>query len=710
MTRDLNSNIVLFNSNPTTPSYSYHEKNSPPYLFEDDNTPLDTNREFLLFPTYAKRNPSDTSQWIVRAKGWALSHNSSTAKQKMMMGITKSVAGKSSADRNSSQMFEERFKYFLATNKRHKHFLIQAIGITTLEESRINMSIPKEFMYFNQQQSPFNDTNTMLSTRFNHLISSPTITHYYQVGKKQIMKSFQYVNYPITPPTDDDQDDDDDDSDNAEEDDEEWSRSTNTLEDPVLHSRPSNPISSVLDGNYFDMIPPQFRKRSSLSMIESVDTTTTSATNEEVEEGGVHLKTKGSGFLSGQFLIPHDNILNWAQEQNQCDARLIKIQSICTTEINKFLPNHNVVNLIEPTGISIISDIDDTIKDTQIKAGARTVLSKTFFESPKCVTGMADAYMAWYSQGASFHYVSNSPFQLMPMLDRFIRDSQFPPGSMHLRDDGKLISRLVETPGQAKRDAIIDILRDFPQRHFVLIGDSGEIDLEIYTRIAVEYPEQILKIYIRDVTTPTLTELKKASTLLSSSQSRQKKSSGALSSLFHYPKRRSQSASDFVVREEESPSSSSSTDTENNKKKKFRSPLGVRRAVTTVLAEYAVEPHLTGHRSTLHIDDTKKTSSSTTTSSSQDGEEGLLDPHRFHKISTLEACEQLYQRVAKARSQVSPNIDIILFQNAEVLQNDTDIRNALWDMWDEVSNNSEIISSSPEEDDDIVLSSSPSHY
>lgn len=284
-------------------------------------------------------------------------------------------------------MFEERFKYFLATNKRHKHFLIQAIGITTLEESRINMSLPKEFMFLNQQ-SPFNETTTMLSTRFNHLISSPTITHYYQVGKKEIMKSLQYAAYPITPPTDDD-------SDNEEEDDEEWSSSTNTMEDPVLHSRPSNPISSVLDGNYFDIIPPQFRKRSSLSMIESLDTTTTSASNEEVEEGGVRLKTKGSGFLSGQFLIPHDNILNWAQEQNQCDARLIKIQSICTTENNKFLPNHNVVNLIEPTGISIISDIDDTIKDTQIKAGARTVLSKTFFESPKCVTGMADAYMAW---------------------------------------------------------------------------------------------------------------------------------------------------------------------------------------------------------------------------------------------------------------------------------------------------------------------------
>ncbi|KAI9357196.1 hypothetical protein BD770DRAFT_322406 [Pilaira anomala] len=369
---------------------------------------------------------------------------------------------------------------------------------------------------------------------------------------------------------------------------------------------------------------------------------TTECSREEVTDG-VLLRTKGSGFLHGQFLIRHDNILNWAQEQNQCDARLIRIQSVCTVQ-NKFSPNQNLVSLVEPTGISIISDIDDTIKDTQVRAGARTVLSKTFFESPKSVRGMADAYMAWYSQGASFHYVSNSPFQLMPMIDSFIRDEQFPPGSMHLRDDGKLIARLVETPGQAKREAILDILADFPHRQFILVGDSGEIDLEIYTRIAMEYPDQIIKIFIRDVTTPTISELKQSMTSV------RQRTGGTISSLF-YSKRRSQSATDFVVLNE----------------KKKEEPHGMRRAVTSMVAEYAIEPHLTGHRSTVHIDD----GTSPTV---------LLDPLKYHKVSTVEACAQLYHRLDKARSRVG--IDIVLFQDADVLQKDPDIKNALWEMLD----------------------------
>lgn len=62
-----------------------------------------TNKECILFPTYAKRNPNskkigkfiylflfifciDKNEWIVKAKGWALSHNCSFAKQKVVMG------------------------------------------------------------------------------------------------------------------------------------------------------------------------------------------------------------------------------------------------------------------------------------------------------------------------------------------------------------------------------------------------------------------------------------------------------------------------------------------------------------------------------------------------------------------------------------------------------------------------------------------------
>lgn len=88
------------------------------------------------------------------------------------------------------------------------------------------------------------------------------------------------------------------------------------------------------------------------------------------------------------------------------------------------------------------------------------------------------------------------------MLSEFLKDTNFPPGSMHLRLDGSLLARLVEVPGRAKRDAIIALLNDFPRRKFVLIGDSGEIDLEIYARIAADFPGRILKIMIRDVSTP----------------------------------------------------------------------------------------------------------------------------------------------------------------------------------------------------------------
>lgn len=265
-------------------------------------------------------------------------------------------------DRNSSQMFEERFKYFLARNKRHVTFLIKAIGTTTLEESRKVSRQEQQLI-----QPLVVDSLEMLSTRF--VTASPT-SYYISSNHEDL--------FPDTPPTDEEEEDEED-----EEDEDVWY----LQEDPHLLVRPSNPVSSVLDTNYFEEMMRE-RKYSNASSM------TTECSREEVTDG-VLLRTKGTGFLHGQFLIGHDHILNWAQEQNQCDARLIRIQSVCTVQTKFFPPNHNVVSLVEPTGISIISDIDDTIKDTQVRAGARTVLSKTFFESPKSVRGMADAYMAW---------------------------------------------------------------------------------------------------------------------------------------------------------------------------------------------------------------------------------------------------------------------------------------------------------------------------
>ncbi|KAI8063390.1 uncharacterized protein B0P05DRAFT_476853 [Gilbertella persicaria] len=70
---------------------------------------------------------------------------------------------------------------------------------------------------------------------------------------------------------------------------------------------------------------------------------------------------------------------------------------------------------------------------------------------------------------------------------------------MHLRavSTGELIRG---KPGKHKLQVIPRILRDFPHRKFILVGDSGEIDPEIYQHIYHEFPDQIIKIFIHDVT------------------------------------------------------------------------------------------------------------------------------------------------------------------------------------------------------------------
>jgi hypothetical protein len=76
------------------------------------------------------------------------------------------------------------------------------------------------------------------------------------------------------------------------------------------------------------------------------------------------------------------------------------------------------VQLIESTGISVVSDIDDTIKITEIPAGTKVVVRNTFFRDFVAAPQMAEMYQGW--TGASFHYVSGGPWQLYRPLSEFL--------------------------------------------------------------------------------------------------------------------------------------------------------------------------------------------------------------------------------------------------------------------------------------------------
>ncbi|MCA9198796.1 MAG: DUF2183 domain-containing protein [Planctomycetales bacterium] len=159
------------------------------------------------------------------------------------------------------------------------------------------------------------------------------------------------------------------------------------------------------------------------------------------------------------------------------------------------------VQLLEDQGISVISDIDDTIKLSDV-ADRRQLLRNTFLNDFRCVSGMPLLYQEWAAQGAAFHYVSSSPWQLFDSIHRLLSTSNFPEGSYHLRTirlrDPSFL-RLFVARRSSKRRVIKSIFRLFPGRKFVLVGDSGEHDPEIYGSLGRLFPHQLHQILIRRV-------------------------------------------------------------------------------------------------------------------------------------------------------------------------------------------------------------------
>lgn len=157
------------------------------------------------------------------------------------------------------------------------------------------------------------------------------------------------------------------------------------------------------------------------------------------------------------------------------------------------------VHLLAGEGVSVISDIDDTIKITQATS-RRETLRRTFCKAFEAVDGISDLYREWQDRGACFHYVSASPWQLYQPLSEFLEHTGFPAGSVHLEFLSwrqLLNGAFLESPAEHKRREIERILNDFAAREFVLVGDAGQQDAALYGQLARSYPDQIKCVLIR---------------------------------------------------------------------------------------------------------------------------------------------------------------------------------------------------------------------
>jgi phosphatidate phosphatase APP1 len=143
----------------------------------------------------------------------------------------------------------------------------------------------------------------------------------------------------------------------------------------------------------------------------------------------------------------------------------------------------------------VISDLDDTVIQSNVTRKFRMMvtLALSNAHTRKPFRGVAAFYRALHRGRNPLFYVSNSPRNLYAPLVEFLQHQQLPAGPLLLRDYGLRMEK------DHKATAIEDILTTYPALRFVLIGDSGEQDPEIYTAILSRFPERVRVIYIRSV-------------------------------------------------------------------------------------------------------------------------------------------------------------------------------------------------------------------
>jgi phosphatidate phosphatase APP1 len=168
----------------------------------------------------------------------------------------------------------------------------------------------------------------------------------------------------------------------------------------------------------------------------------------------------------------------------------------------------NVLIYPKSARYGVISDIDDTVLHTDatnlIVMARNVFLGNAHTRLP--FKGVSAFYRAMFHGAAGnernpLFYVSSSPWNLYDLLCDFFNLQEIPIGPvLFLRDWGLNEQEIIPSRHKEYKMGIIQrIMEDLPDLPFILLGDSGQEDPEIYHEVVHKYPERVLAVYIRNV-------------------------------------------------------------------------------------------------------------------------------------------------------------------------------------------------------------------
>ncbi|UZD24316.1 App1 family protein [Algoriphagus halophytocola] len=213
-------------------------------------------------------------------------------------------------------------------------------------------------------------------------------------------------------------------------------------------------------------------------------------------------KTNEEGYFEFKVAIDASKISGsrWQNVELYLVDQIIKGQGYVTAIGKVVIPKGTL-------DFGVISDIDDTVVPTG--AMRLTEMLKTTFAKNAYTrvpfAGVSALYKALEKgrdglESNPFFYVSSSPWNLYDFLIELLEVHAIPKGPLMLRDIGLSRTELIAGSHEAhKLEQIRKILLFYPHLSFLLFGDSGQDDPEIYLQIVKEFPGRILKVFIRDI-------------------------------------------------------------------------------------------------------------------------------------------------------------------------------------------------------------------
>ncbi len=260
-----------------------------------------------------------------------------------------------------------------------------------------------------------------------------------------------------------------------------------------------NPRYIVVEGRVFDSRVEQNQTQEDGYLV-NIKNKFAQLFNDEKEHEAVTIALDGrdhlvlsddEGYFEFEFSTSKDHFFH---------AQSIKVsinQGETVTNCNAFIPSSQ-------EQVGVISDFDDTLVISDV-ADKFSLLGNIFLKNYKqrtLIKSMQEIVNRVIGkEHRAFFLITGSPKQLHNSIDHFLDHHNFPKRTiitkkLHGDNSDPLFDQL-----EYKFEKVKKLILLYPNIQWVLLGDSGEMDKEVYTQIQKAYPNRVKNIYIRNVDT-----------------------------------------------------------------------------------------------------------------------------------------------------------------------------------------------------------------